>query len=334
MLLTPNISPMTSATLSPNPSYSTDSFQPIERVANRLVGAAFSPHRHDTYTVALTMAGVQAFNYRGSMRHSLPGQVLILHPDEMHDGHCSDEAGFSYRAAYVPPTHLQAVLGGAELPFVSNGVSTNPALIAAAFSMVIDCAGVEDPGAYEDALYDLAHAMNNASGRAATVRIANRTAVMRAREFLETAVVFGARLDELEQVADCDRWQLSRDFRALLGTSPVTGDDCIAAKDRSSLPHPLSAYSNGGHVRGDRAPYAASKAGLIGLVKSLASDHAASGIRVNATLLRRSVRIDADAATKRLHEPRARSYGRQTWSGEADGDRFADIAQAGSSFHC
>lgn len=203
-----------------NPLHSTDSFEPIERVSNRLLGAAFAPHRHDTYTVALTMAGVQAFNYRGEMRYSLPGQVLILHPDELHDGHCHDEAGFSYQAAYVPPTHVQAVLGGAELPFVSNGVSTNPALIAAATSMVIDCACVEDPAAYEDALYDLAHAMNNAAGRAITVQIANRTAVMRACEFLESTVVFGARLDQLEQVTDCDRWQLSRDFRALLGTSP------------------------------------------------------------------------------------------------------------------
>ncbi len=211
---------MTSALRRSKPSHSTRSFGPIERVTNRVVGAAFSPHRHDTYTVALTVAGVQAFNYRGAMRHSLPGQVLILHPDEIHDGHCSDEAGFSYRAAYVPPTHVQAVFGGAELPFVVDGVSTNPALIAAAFNMVIDCAGVEDPDAYEDALFDLAHAMKNASGRAATVRIADRTAVMRAREYLETAVVFGARLDQLEQVSGCDRWQLSRDFRALFGTSP------------------------------------------------------------------------------------------------------------------
>ena len=220
LFFTPNILPMSATTPSSNPSQSVDSFEPIERVANRLVGAAFSPHRHDSYTVALTMTGVQAFNYRGSMRHSLPGQVLILHPEEIHDGHCCDEVGFSYRAAYVPPTHVQAVLGGAELPFVGNGVSTNPALIAAAMSMVIDCAGVEDPGAYEDALYDLAQAMNDVAGKVATVRIANQAAVMRACEFLDTTVVFGARLDQLEQVTGCDRWQLSRDFRALLGTSP------------------------------------------------------------------------------------------------------------------
>lgn len=166
------------------------------------------------------MAGVQTFNYRGEIRYSLPGQVLILHPDELHDGHCRDEAGFSYRAAYVPPTHVQAVLGGAELPFVANGVSTNPALVAAACNMFMDCAGREEPGAYEDALYDLAHAMNNAAGNTSSVRIADRTAVMRARDYLETAIVVGARLEELEQVSGCDRWQLSRDFRALLGTSP------------------------------------------------------------------------------------------------------------------
>ena len=216
----PNMQPMTTSARRSDPLHTTGSFGPIERVTNRLVGTAFSPHRHDTYTVAVTMAGVQSFNYRREKRYSLPGQVLILHPDELHDGQCHDEAGFSYQAAYVPPAHVQAVLGGAELPFLANGVSTDPAVIAAACTMVIDCADVEDAGAYEDALYDLAHAMSNAAGRAEPVKIANRTAVMQAREFLEAAVVAGARLEELEQVSGCDRWQLSRDFRALLGTSP------------------------------------------------------------------------------------------------------------------
>ena len=205
---------------SATPSQPVGSFAAIERVTNRLVGAAFSPHRHDTYTVALTTCGVQAFNYRGEIRYSLPGQVLILHPDELHGGHCCDDAGFSYRAAYIPPAHIRAVIGSVELPFVANGVSTNPALVAAALNMVTDCADGQDSAAYEDGLYDLAQAMSEVAGKTAPVRIADRAAVMRARAFLETVVVVGARLDEPEQVSGCDRWQLSRDFRSLLGTSP------------------------------------------------------------------------------------------------------------------
>lgn len=166
------------------------------------------------------MAGVQTFNYRGEARYSLPGQALVLHPEELHDGHCRDEAGFSYQAAYVPPDHVLAVLGGAELPFVANGVSSDPALVAAARNMFSDCVVRGETGAYDDALYDLAHAMNDAAGKTASVRIPDRRAVMLVREYLETAVIVGARLEDLEAVSGCDRWQLSRDFRALLGTSP------------------------------------------------------------------------------------------------------------------
>ena len=53
-----------------------------ERIEACFSGLAYAPHSHDTYTLALTTAGVQSFNYRGELRHSLPGEVVILHPDE------------------------------------------------------------------------------------------------------------------------------------------------------------------------------------------------------------------------------------------------------------
>ena len=57
-----------------------------ERIEACFSGLAYAPHSHDTYTLALTTQGVQSFNYRGELRHSLPGEVVILHPDETHDG--------------------------------------------------------------------------------------------------------------------------------------------------------------------------------------------------------------------------------------------------------
>src|SRR5512142_1998489 len=39
-------------------------------------GRAFSRHRHDTYAIGVTEAGVQTFDYRGRVEHSTPGQVV------------------------------------------------------------------------------------------------------------------------------------------------------------------------------------------------------------------------------------------------------------------
>ena len=108
----------------------------VEMLDVQLREGAFSPHRHDTYTIAGTTSGVQSFNYRGKHWQSLPGQVVILHPDEVHDGYCRDRMGFSYRAAYLPPAHVQTVIGGAALPFLAEGVSTDADLVGSALRLI------------------------------------------------------------------------------------------------------------------------------------------------------------------------------------------------------
>jgi len=87
-----------------------------------LTACAFEPHRHDTYTISLTLSGVQTFRYRGARRVSLPGQVVVLHPDEIHDGAAGTADGFGYRALYLAPELVHDALDGAGLPFVSEPV--------------------------------------------------------------------------------------------------------------------------------------------------------------------------------------------------------------------
>jgi AraC-like DNA-binding protein len=198
----------------------------VELIDAQLRDGAFSPHRHDTYTIAVTMAGVQSFNYRGSQWRSLPGQVMILHPDEVHDGYCCDQTGFSYRAAYLPPAHVQTVIGGAALPFLSAVVSTDARLVSSAHRLIAMCSPETDPFGYQDALQQFVTAMQRCEGRPAPRRTVHREAVMRVREFLDSVPEPGTSLDQLEAIAGYDRWQLSRDFRALLGTSPYRYLQC------------------------------------------------------------------------------------------------------------
>ena len=95
----------------------------IERIEAWFGGHGYDPHRHDTYSIGRTMSGVQSFHYKGSMRHGIPGNTLVLHPDELHDGMAGTEAGFRYRMAYVDPALIQQVLGGESLPYVPGGLS-------------------------------------------------------------------------------------------------------------------------------------------------------------------------------------------------------------------
>jgi AraC-like DNA-binding protein len=198
----------------------------VELIDVQLRVGAFSPHRHDTYTIAVTTSGVQSFNYRGDRLRSLPGQVVILHPDEVHDGYCCDQAGFSYRAAYLPPLHVQTVIDGAALPFLPEGVSADAELVGAALRLMTICAAEHDPFGYQDALQQLVSAMQRCEGGPPTKRAVNREAVMRVREFLDSVPEPGTRLEQLEAIAGYDRWQLSRDFRSLLGTSPYRYLQC------------------------------------------------------------------------------------------------------------
>src|SRR5215212_9268459 len=108
----------------------------VELFEARLQRLAYRRHRHDTYAIGLTDVGVQAFSYRGATHVSTPGQVVVLHPDEPHDGHAGTEAGFGYRQLYVEPAMIFEATrtlcdGAGYLPFVRQPVATNTMLAAA-----------------------------------------------------------------------------------------------------------------------------------------------------------------------------------------------------------
>jgi AraC-like DNA-binding protein len=179
-------------------------------------GAPYATHRHDTYAIGLTDSGVQVFDYRGARRASTPGQVVVLHPDEAHDGRAGTADGFGYRIVYVEPAvlgeALRAVRGRAHpLPFVRAPVSRNATLARAvreAFGGRLDTLAV-------DALVvDLADGLLAGERGGAPLEVTRR---------VDTRAVERARLvrsSELEAITGLTRHDLARQFRIALGTSP------------------------------------------------------------------------------------------------------------------
>jgi AraC-like DNA-binding protein len=198
-------------------------FPGIERIEARFAGAAFEPHRHDTYAIGLTLAGVQTFRYRGEQRFSLPGNVIVLHPDEEHDGGAGTEAGLCYRMLYLEPSLLQRVLDldGASLPFVDQPVMADAALAEALGTALASLDEALDELLVDDLLAEIAAGLvRHARQSAKPLGPLARGQAMLARDFLAANLDRAVRSEELERAAGVDRFALARHFRALFGTSP------------------------------------------------------------------------------------------------------------------
>ncbi len=192
----------------------------LERMEAFFAGYGFEPHRHDTYAIGRTLAGVHRFRYRNGMRQSLPGGTIVLHPDEMHDGEAGTDAGFHYRILYIEPALLQLALVGKPLPIIPEGISRDPRLYAATQTLMQGMECTIDPLEEDDAIYDLAQALALVAGARRGRKALDYQAAERAREYIHSAMASTITLEELEQASGRDRWSLSRDFRALYGTSP------------------------------------------------------------------------------------------------------------------
>lgn len=190
-----------------------------ERFEACLIGSAYSPHRHDTYTLGLTLEGVQCFDYRGAARHAVPGDAVVIHPDELHDGRPGTEAGFRYRAINLPARDVQACLGGQSLPYISGGVTRHPGLKAALAECLGDLVSAPEADEARELVTEIVEALGDAAGQPAAARPDYRAA-QTARDMIEDRLEDGVSLAELSEAAGLDRFALTRSFRALFGSSP------------------------------------------------------------------------------------------------------------------
>ncbi|MDX8519483.1 AraC family transcriptional regulator [Mesorhizobium dulcispinae] len=193
----------------------------LERIEARFHGNAFDLHRHDTYAIGVTLDGVQRFHYRGAVQHSLPGQVIVLHPDELHDGGAGTADGLRYRILYLEPSLLLDCLNGAPLPFVRDAVVSDPALRGTLLSALAPLDEELDDLFVADFIAQLARQLKRHAGQPAkpTGKVAWRAAAL-ARDYLEENAERPVRSDELEAITGLDRYALSRHFRATYSTSP------------------------------------------------------------------------------------------------------------------
>src|SRR5579859_6318982 len=193
----------------------------VERAEVYLSTCAFEPHRHDTYAIGITTAGVQTFHYRGSRHICLPGQLHVLHPDEAHDGAAGTDGGFGYRILYIPPELVRDALSGRALPFVANPIQQ---LVPAARPIASLLADIDEPInelSPAEIAVAVADGLVSLSGHPGRRKAAIDTrAVELARDYLAVHAREQTSASMLEKIAGTDRFTIARHFRWAFGTSP------------------------------------------------------------------------------------------------------------------
>ncbi|WP_370198028.1 AraC family transcriptional regulator [Roseibium sp.] len=196
----------------------------IERIDARFHGNGFTPHRHDTYAIGLTMSGVQTFSYRGEKRASLPGQVIVIHPDELHDGGAGTERGLRYRMIYIPPELICETLaasGNPRLPFIGSPVISDAGFRKDLADALTDIDHEMGPFRRDCLIADLAACLaRHADDCMAGVSSLNWPSLKACAEYLREGCADRIAMEELEDLAQMDRFSLSRQFRKVFGTSP------------------------------------------------------------------------------------------------------------------
>jgi AraC-like DNA-binding protein len=200
----------------------------VELMRASFGGVAYDTHRHDTYAIGVTEAGVQQFDYRGATRTSTAGQVFVLHPDEPHDGRAGGADGFAYREVYVAPGRIaeavRALCGRrSPLPFVREAVLTSAPLADAVHEAFRGFPAQPEPLACDALVHALARgllAADPALRGSARPPACDLPALERARAFLDEACLRNVASHELEAVTGHSRYDLARQFRRVYGTSP------------------------------------------------------------------------------------------------------------------
>ncbi len=201
----------------------------IETIRAHFEGHAYDPHFHDSYLIGFTEQGVQQFHCRKALHSSTPGQVFLLEPGELHDGHAPARGGFTYSMLYLDPHWLERELRGLFedapgdcQPAFAKTLASEPELLAV-IAEAFQALQSRDLRIVRQAALDalLAKLARHLAWRPRLDSDPRMPLVaLRARDYLHAHMEQDLSLDELAWASGVDRFRLSRAFKAAFGIAP------------------------------------------------------------------------------------------------------------------
>jgi len=194
----------------------------------------YSRHSHEGYAVGVVETGAHAFAARGEIWTAVPGRVVMVNPEDAHDGGPATRDGdYSYRMFYVDGAVFAAAISEAAgkpagaasaAPLFRSAVVSDAALAERLLGLHRALERPETTLERESrsitALVELARRHARAAPGGGAGRGSPRVGVAVAADFLREHFADNVTLSELARVAGVDRFRLLRTFRDAYGLPP------------------------------------------------------------------------------------------------------------------
>lgn len=204
-------------------------FENVELLRAEASTHRYARHSHEGYALGVVESGAHAFTARGARWTAIPGRVVIVNPDDAHDGGPADrDQSYSYRMLYVDAARVTAAVDEAwgrrgATPLFRDSVVDDPPLAAtlARIHRLLEVpeARLERETLLATALADLARRHATDAGRGGITGASPR-AVALALDYLAAHFADDVSLADLAALAGVNRFQLVRAFRRSVGLPP------------------------------------------------------------------------------------------------------------------
>ncbi|MEZ5830060.1 MAG: AraC family transcriptional regulator [Dongiaceae bacterium] len=206
-----------------------DGFDGVDLLRSDASSHRYARHSHEGYAIGVVEAGAHAFAARGQVWTANPGSVIVVNPDDAHDGGpAASDDRYSYRMLYVDGAVLTAACAEAAgqraaATLFPESVVTDPALARRLSRVHRAFERSETRLAREALLITALVALARRHGRTAPPDSQRRSGprdVALALDHLAEKFAEDCSLTQLAELAGVDRFHLLRAFRRWVGLPP------------------------------------------------------------------------------------------------------------------
>lgn len=190
----------------------------ITALSASMTDFTYKKHAHKEYAIGVTLRGIQHYNLDGSLQLSYQNGVMLINPEQAHDGMAHDEAGLDYIMLYIEPELLLEATGKKDIVRFSTPIVYDEAIKQNILSLANTILSEKDDAMCSELFLSLTDSLIQTE--ISTDYKKDNALIRKAKDMLHADLDKVLKLDEICKELNVSKFQFIRSFKAHTGITP------------------------------------------------------------------------------------------------------------------